>query len=980
MRRRPRRAPGPIAVLFSAAALAPRAAALDPARAPDQYVRRAFSVRDGMPQNSVASIAQGRDGFLWLATWGGLTRFDGVSFETFDASTSPAFRSSRVLSVLEDRTGVVWAGLEEGGLLRYEAGRFTRVSLDGAEDVTVGSLVEGPGGEIWVGTGRGLFRLSRSGTRRFGVADGLPDDRINALGLLGDRLLAGTTAGVYRFVGERFREHDPRLPRLQTRALATTRDGGLLVGTRAGVTRVRAEGLETIPLGDGPDETVVSGLLEDRDGNVWIGRRGAGLARWSRGERAVFRRPELLSGDYVRSLFEDREGNLWVGTDGGGLNRISNGRVTAFGGPQHPLGRSALPIVEDAAGGLYIGLTCNGLAYFRDGRVERVGVADRLDESCIWSLLLDSRGNLWVGRHGGGLLVRRAGETRFAHVAAPSAEIVVKAILERRNGAIWVGTNSGLFVVEEPSARRPALRLVPDTASEVVVQLFESSAGEVWAGTPRGVLVVGETSRRRIGRKDGLAGEFVRAFHEDERGAIWVGTYGGGLHRLFQGRIGHVGRADGLFDDVVSRILPDDDGNLWLSGNRGILKIRRADLDAFLDGRATSVGGELLGLADGMRTAECNGGGQPAGLRARDGRMWFPTVDGVVLVDPARLGAGAPPPPVHVREVRVDGAAVDLSRAIVLPASARNLEIHYTAPSFTAPERVRFRYRLDGHDDGWVEAGARRAAYYPFIPAGRYRFRVTASSEAGVFGDRTFSFEFERRPSFSQTPWAWGLGLAAGVGLLWAGVRVRTRQLRRRQDELSSLVADRTAELRRANEALARLATSDELTGLANHRRFQEFLDNEWRRAVRDGSSLALMFVDVDFFKRFNDTHGHLEGNACLAAVAGALAASLKRPTDLLARYGGEEFVAAMAGTELDEALSLAERMRLAVEALGIAHGASAAAPVVTVTIGVAAARPASGATVDGLLTAADQALYEGKSAGRNRVLAGAAAIAPPET
>jgi GGDEF domain-containing protein len=339
-----------------------------------------------------------------------------------------------------------------------------------------------------------------------------------------------------------------------------------------------------------------------------------------------------------------------------------------------------------------------------------------------------------------------------------------------------------------------------------------------------------------------------------------------------------------------------------MSCNKGIFRIAKAELDAFDRGERRVLQCVAYGTRDGMRNRECNGANQPAGWRTADGRLWFPTIEGLVEIDPERLATNPMPPPVVVEQLVVDGATVAPRDGLELGPGTDSLELQYAGLSFGAPERMRFRYRLEGFDRDWVEAGTRRSAYYTRIPHGRYRFHVAAANEDGVWNEAGRTLAFRIRPRFHHTPAFYALSTAAVLAAVIGGHRLRLRGLRRREERLVGLVEQRTAELAEANRRLERLSSLDGLTGVANRRRFDEALDVEWRRALRAGSPLSLVLLDIDHFKAFNDTYGHLRGDECLQQVALALSASLGRAGDLLARYGGEEFVALLPDTPAADA------------------------------------------------------------------------------
>jgi diguanylate cyclase (GGDEF)-like protein len=338
------------------------------------------------------------------------------------------------------------------------------------------------------------------------------------------------------------------------------------------------------------------------------------------------------------------------------------------------------------------------------------------------------------------------------------------------------------------------------------------------------------------------------------------------------------------------------------------------------------------------------------------------------VIDPRHIRTDPHPPRVMIEELIVDNEAVDLRRAVRLSPGRRKLELRYTGLGLLTPQKVRFRYKLEGFDADWVDAGSRRLAYYTNLPPGAYRFRVVAANADGVWNDAGASLDFELEPFLYQARWLQTLTAVALVLAAVAGHRLRTRRLKARAAELARLVEQRTRQLEEANQTLLLLSSQDPLTGIANRRRFEEVLDLEWRRGLRSGLPLSLVMLDIDAFKAFNDTYGHQRGDACLKEVARALSGALHRAGDLVARYGGEEFAVIQPGTDARGAARVAEALRATVQALGIPHERSQVSDVVTISLGAATAIPRDDTSPVALVAAGDQALYRAKQEGRNRV------------
>lgn len=503
--------------------------------------------------------------------------------------------------------------------------------------------------------------------------------------------------------------------------------------------------------------------------------------------------------------------------------------------------------------------------------------------------------------------------------------------------------------------------------------MLEDRSGALWIGSDEGLLRYRNGVFSRLTRDNGLVSNWILSLHEDADGAIWVGSNGEGLNRLKDGRISAIRPSDGLWDGLVQVILEDARGNLWMTCNRGFFRVARADLNAFSDGRIRRVTSVGYGPGDALRSTTFAGGLQPAGALGTEGRLWLPSFRGLVIVDPANLPDSGEPPVAHFEEITVDGNPVPAGKEIVLPPGSRPLSIRYTAASLRTAERVRFRYQMEGASDQWVDAGTRREAFFPTLPHGEYRFRVAASTDGQRWREAPAPLILRVRPRFFETPWFFIVVAVAIAGGIAGFLRLRTRQLRHRQADMERLVNEKTEELRLANERLERLSFVDSLTGLANRRRFDESLEEEWRRARRSGTPLALIVADVDLFKDYNDTLGHPAGDRCLVAVAEVFRNAARRAGEVVARIGGEEFAALIHADE-GGALLFAEKLRQACEGRAIPHPASRVASVVTISLGVAVRVPSDATSADSLVVDADAALYAAKRAGRNRVSSAAAA------
>jgi len=962
-----------LGLLLAVAAAPQPAVALDPNRAITQYVHDIWQTERGLPQNTILAMLQTRDGYLWLGTQDGLARFDGARFAVFDTRNTPELGNNDVLALLEDRASRLWIGTNGGGLVCLEAGRFTRLTrAAGLPGDSVRALLEDRSGRLWVGTlGGGLLRLENGRLVRDPWTERLPGRRVRAL--LEDAkgvLWVGTDAGLARVENDTVTllGRKDGLSHESVLGLLEDRQGILWIATEGGgVGRLQAGKLTTFTTKQGLSDDFVWSLAEDRDGNLWIGTQGGGLNRLKDGRLSTLTTKQGLSIDFVRSLYEDREGSLWVGTYGGGLNRLRDGRVLALTAREGLTNDSVHALYEDRAGRLWIG-TQRGLNRLEDGRVEVLAAAPGLSNGFVRSLAEDREGGLWIGTQGGGVNRLKDGRLSALTTRQGLANDIVLALQSVSDGSLWIGTRGG-GLNRLKDGKLSALTTKDGLSNDDIRSLYEGRDGSLWIGTNGGGL-----NRLRDGKlsaltsKNGLSNDFVWSLLEDQDGGLWIGTEGGGLNRLKDGKLSAIGTKQGLFDDDVFAILEDASGRLWMTCNKGISYVSKHELQEVLDGRRARVACVSFGTADGMRRPDCNGASQPAAWKGRDGRLFFATTLGVVIVDPTHLPENRLEPPVMIEEVLVDGRVADRTAALRLPPGTHTLEVHYTALSLLVPERVRFKYRLEGFDEAWVDPGTRRTAYYTNLPHGAYSFRVIASNNDGLWNNQGAALGIVVEPRLHETL-AFRLlvvALFALAGPLF--YRYRMRRLERQTAELERLVAARTAEVGAANAQLAQLSREDALTGVANRRRLDETLGEEWRRAARLRTPLAFLLIDVDFFKAYNDHLGHLAGDACLQAVARALASAHQRAGELVARYGGEEFAVVIAGLTREAALATAEDARRRVAALALPHPASKATSVVTVSVGMAWIEPGGDATSADLVGGADRALYRAKAGGRNRV------------
>lgn len=958
---------------------APAATALDPDRALDHYALDVW--REGLPQPTVQALHQDRDGYLWLGTFEGLVRFNGVRFDVFDQRNVPQVDAWHVRALAESRDGTLWIGTLGNGLVRERGGEFTALTTkDGLPDDSVIDLHVARDGAVWIATRHGLARWRDDRVDAWHVADGLPDENIAAVVEEADGHIAiATSGGLVRFAAGKFTPLLAGRTPSGVASLATSRDGGLWVGTYAdGLFKLDGDTVTHWDESQGLPGGWVTDVLEDDRGSTWVATAPGGVSRLRDGRFELLARPGGLPSDSVRTLATDREGSLWIGTNAG-LARLKDLKFVTISQ------RNGLPedqvrvVLQSRDGALWLGTYGGGLVRWQDDRFTRFGNPEGWNDAYIRTLAEGGDGTIWVGTQTG---LNRVVDGRHESMNGGDGLVGTKvdAIAELADGTLLVNTETGglqarprggAFAPFAPAVSREL------AGTRVIVQ---GRNGHLWLGTSEnGVFEVdGVRILRRFQQPDGLPDDAVLAMHRDADDTLWIGTHKG-LARLRNGKLAAVPAGHGLNDDPVFQVLDDRRGSLWLTTPHALVSMPRAAVEAVLDGGTGTVGARRYGRVDGLGSDLGSGGTQPAAAVLADGTLAIPTIGGLTLVDPSDLHENRVAPKTVLTDVLVDGHPVSRDAAMAPPWSSQRFEFRFDGLSLLVPEAVGFRYQLEGFDADWIDAGNARSAHYTALPAGHYRFRVQARNNDGVWSRRAA----ERALDVTAPPWLrwWALAAYALALVLIARafLRWRERALVERNLALERSVQARTTELSEsnlrlrdtseqlaaANARLEQLAVTDALTGLANRRRFDDVLAHEWSRALRTGEPLALLLLDVDHFKRFNDAYGHPEGDECLRAIAGALRAATRRG-DTAARYGGEEFAVICPGTTLPQAQALAQHLLAAMRALRIPHVASPVAPHVTVSIGFAVASTDC-PDAEALVTAADGALYEAKRGGRDR-------------
>ncbi|MBL9166905.1 MAG: hypothetical protein JNN07_04125 [Verrucomicrobiales bacterium] len=856
----------------------------------DEYHGYNFRKEHGLPDDDIRALLQTRDGSLWLLTQSGLARYDGASFTVYNRANTPDFQSDDPRVLVEDLHENLWIGGRKL-LLRMTGGRLRPVKLPGDdrfEDVF--AICADSRGNVWIGGDHSVARVRESGITMYGQESGLPAvGHITAIvELSSGRIMVGAFGGLYYFDEDRqrFKRFEPH-PQVSGRPAAvlclhTASDGrvwGMFDEVNEAGTRYSqhpsiyvVEGGEWKPPSVGTSATFTLGyglpfMLETRARDIYLPGEPNQLHRLRQGRLQKIEVPLSRGRDVVTCMREDHEGGLWMGTLNSGLWRWQPRQMRSYSAPEELPHDNTWAVCEGLDGAVWVG-TDGGLARYSSGSWDRWTTEQGLSRNNIRALAVDGAGTVWIGT-GEGLNSWRSGGVSRHPILGDWFESKIRVILPTRDGGLWVAGAAGLHRLA--GGQRTKFTTAEGLANNDVRALLEAPDGRLWIGTFGGGLQsYGKGGFTTYSSSNGLANEFVWALHQNQDGTLWIGTESG-LYRLLDGRIASFTKAQGLPDNLVNCILEDDYDQLWISHDRGIYRVHRAALNDLAEGRAQTVHCVSYTKADGLPSEETNGQkSYPPGCKTRDGRLWFATTKGVVVIDPKLHRAQAVPPAVVIESLRATGDLVftrnpeemparELSLATqdvptrpvgspappgagsmfhLPPGSGRVLELSYTANTFVNADRARFKYRLVGLEDRWVDAGTRRQAFFTNLKPGDYQFQVIAANHQGVWNESGATCGFRIAPFFYQTWWYYSLCgaviLAAGGSLAswrWRRLRelhrlerqaaVATERCRIAQDLHDGLGADLTRLTALADTAVsAETASSrDQLRQLAQHSR-----------------------------------------------------------------------------------------------------------------------------------------------------------------
>ena len=763
-----------------------------------------WQTQEGLPSNKIGVVLQARDGYLWIGTYEGLIRFDGVKFTLFDSTKIPSWHDSGVTSLYESRDGVLWIGHADGTVSAFNDGAFTRYP---AHREWKGGKIQGigndRGGDTWLLDNGGNLARLRDGLvlkPESGTAPGLAEMNCSK-----DGTIWVTIGGTLSELQDARLQVVPLLDAMgaYVHGVCAAADGGVWVVANGHLWK-RLGGkwsadLGALSIGFAPLHT----FIETSAGSLIAGTSDHGaliISPFGREQDRPLQRTSGFAADWVATVCEDHEGGIWLGTGSSGLFKLREKKVTMLVPPDGWQGRSVLTVSPSLDGGYWVGTEGAGVYRLQAGKWTRYASDAGLRNPYVWSVCEGAGSALWAGTWIG--LYSLSGD-RFGR--APGTEALaapVTALLAARRGGLWVGHRLGLFHYDKDTLQS----VEPEAGRKLreVRALAEQADGTLWVGcNGEGLGRIREGQVRQFRQQDGLSSDFIQSLHIEEDGTLWIGTRGGGLNRYQEGKFSTIGVAQGLVDGSICHIEDDGLGYFWMSSHGGIMRVSKEELNRCADGTRGTVSCLSYGLNDGLLTLACSGSLQPAGGRTAEGKLVFATDRGLAVIDPGNVKLNSHAPPVVIESLRAGDRVVAEGSfpadPIEIAPGGNRIEIKYTGLSFAAPEKVRFKRRLEGLEPDWVSVGSERLAVYNYLPPGRYVFRVTAANNDNVWNEQGPSLAFIVLPYFWQTLWFKLLGLAVLLLITGGGVWFQTR--RRLQRRLEILERERAIDAERTRIA-----------------------------------------------------------------------------------------------------------------------------------------------------------------------------------
>lgn len=741
------------------------------------YVVQTWNSENGLPQNTVMRIFQAKDGFLWIATFNGLLRYDGQVFKLYNTSNAPGMANNSVKFIVQDINGVLWFSTINGKLFKYENEVFESLLINSNEKKIVKTIELNEEGTLMVGTeDNEIFYLkNKVFVSHFKLPESLTLSKI--IYSAGDSaLLIGTSQGLYRYTNKVL----GKVAGVEGKVLLVKKSSAheIWIYTDKGIYTNKKGNFEQFVIPSSVfKESALTDFFPVKDNEIWISTK-RGLTHLKDGNITSYSALTGLASNNLSIVYKDQESNIWVGTSDAGICKMGAKTFYSYSSSEGLLSDVVGAILKTSDKRILITNFCQGITQFNNNKFSEFNKSS----GCVWSLMEDKDHYLWIGTYGNWIFRYKDGVYEHFPVNADPAWNIVFSIFQSSDGNIWVGTDAGLHVYKDG-------KFSPFGSKEVgtIKQITQDKQGRIWFCSKNGLGMIENGNTRIYTIEDGLSHNDIRFVYEDEEGTMWIATYGGGLNRLADNKIFAFNQSGNFMDEFSSCIIEDDYGTFWVSTDHGVYSVKRNDLNRYADGETVFLNTHRYGKENGLKNSECTGGFHPAGMKDESGRIWFPTLAGVAIVDPRTVLKNSYIPELKVETIIIDETKYFKSDSLVIPRNLKKIEFHFTAPFFTESKNILFQYKLDGKDQDWSDPTRSRVASYLGLPPGRYKFHVRIYGSVNVNMNKEVTVDFGIPFPFWKTlPFYIAIAVFLAGGLLLFNY-YRIKSIRRKEEEKTEI-------------------------------------------------------------------------------------------------------------------------------------------------------------------------------------------------
>ena len=927
------------------------------------YFTQTWNTHDGLPHNGINAISQTTDGYLWIGTWEGLTRFNGREFKVYTRGSKVGLPDSAVKSLTSTKEGKLLVAGARGGLSERSDNFW---SPKPSASAMINHAIYDNSQNLWLALqGKGLVYRSQETQRNRVIINNL-----RAYKVVEDNsgtIWVATSKGLFSVKNKTLvRHYDERhgLPNVPTRTVLLTKKNQLIVGTQQGAYKL-VNGFFH-PLHESLSKERITSLLEDINDNIWLGTNDHGIFRLNNNDNNLEQLDDSsgLPNNRISSLYQDKEHSIWVGTTSG-LFRLREAPFITLTTKQGLSGNYVRSVLSHSDGSLWVG-NSKGLNKIESNQISTIKLTNSDDKISVLSLAETLDKQVLVGTYNQGLYIVKNNQLQVlmtTEQGLPSNEI--RSILVDSNENLWLGTSSGL-VKKSLDGTIEKFNKQSGLPASYIMALAEDSQGTIWVGTGDGIASFNKGILQTYRLNDKFDAEYAFGF-QIEHDSLWMATDRGLIHiDLTSNKMSAVTKENGLPIDKIFQIVIDNNNTFWLTSNRGIISITREQINNVIQGTSKLINYKLFAEGVGLLSSQANGGSTPAATLHNDGSVWIATAKGVSHISHERLQRMAETRiPVAIEQLDVDGKSYPTTAKVNLPEGSTRVTIRYAGLGYLMAKHIEYQTQLVGFDEQWQNKNNQRFTEFTNLEPGNYTFQMRAKYPNGQWQDNKASISFTITPYYWQTTLFKLSIVLSTCFVLYSIYRYRMITIERIQIKLKNLVAQQTIELKKKTELFAFQANHDQLTGLFNRRAFDAWCNDDYEKAKSNNQSLTIAIIDIDHFKKVNDEHSHIIGDEVIKRMASILQRLAEECSyqAKLARWGGEEFTI-LISSDKTKAYDFFELLRATIKN----HDFSDIAPSLSITVSIGLTDNSEVFEYDKMINHADQALYFAKHNGRNQV------------